>query len=273
MINEVLMLYLTASDCGVCNHFRGDGVLGNGKGYMSFEKLYGLLNDGIAFLNIHSRIRDGKLSNITDISKIWYQQPTQEEIKKGINDRIIQEKCFKFEDKVRVMLLEMELVNPLPDPNSDQKKTSYEVKKTRAIETYTVRKNDSNDFILWDDWLKKQIPVKIQNYTGGYAPQVIVIKKKDWEKSIEDGSPFQAMTDRGKIGKNGNDWGLIRDMRMIQQHGMDIGQILQELRKGTYKFEVVEEGSTESTIVKEPEKKVTSQKTGQWRYIYYDDPE
>lgn len=274
-LDEVLMLYLTASDCGVCNHFRGDGILGNGKDYMGFEKLYGLLNDGITFLNIHSRIRDGRISSITDISKIWYQEPNEEERKKGINERIIQEKCFKYEDKVRVMLLEMELVNPL-----SEQKLPYQVKKTRAIETYTIRKNDSNDFILWDDWLKKQVPDKIQNYTGGYAPQVIVARKKDWIKSLKDGSPFQAMTDRGKIAKNGNDWGLIRDMRMIRQIGVEIGQILQELRKGTFKFEAIEEGKTEDSPPsvdqakkEKPKKKVTFQNPGRGRYIYYDDPE
>ncbi len=85
------------------------------------------------------------------------------------------------------------------------------------------------------------------------------------------------MTDRGKIGKNGNDWGLIRDQRMIRQIGSDIGQILQELRKGTYKFEAIEEGSTPSKDVapkgEKPKKKVTFQKPGKGRYIYYDDPE
>jgi hypothetical protein len=273
MIDDVIMLYLTASDCGICRDLRGDGILGNGRDYMNFDKLHGLLHDGIAFWNVHSRIRDGKLNSITDISKIWYLEPTEEERKNGINERIIQEKCFKFENKVRVMLLEMELKIPI----KQEQKLPYQVKKTRAIETYTIVKNDSSEFISWDDWLKKQIPEKIQNFTGSYAPQAIVVKKIDWEKSLKDGSSFHAMTDRGRIGKNGNDWGLIRDQRMIQQIGMRVDQILQELREGTYKFEAIEdikEGDVpEKNVKKKPERKVTFQTSGKERYIYYDDPE
>lgn len=264
-IDEVIMLYLTSSDCGACASLRGNGIIGNGNQYMGFEKLSSLLNDGITFLNVHFRIRDGKISSIIDISKLWYQKPTEEERKKGINERIIQEKCFKFENKVKVMLLEMELVNPI----REEQKLPYEVKKTRAIETYMVVKNDSDEPVLWDDWVKKQIPDKIENFAGGYAPQVIVVRKKDWKKSLENGSPFHAMTDRGKIAKQGNDWGLIRDFKMINQYGMDIGQIIQELRKGTFKFEAIEQSSPQSEEVP----KTVPKTINKGRYIYYDDPE
>ena len=211
MLQDVIITYITSQDCGYCHQFRGDGILGNGKEYMSFDKLHALLHDGVTFLNIHSRIRDGKIDNITDISKFWVKTPTPVERKEGINEKIIQEKCFKFEDKVRVLLLELEIETPV----EQEQKFPYETKKARAIETYTVKKNKSDDFVRWDDWVINQVPQKIENYTGVYAPQVIVIKKKDWSKSLKDGSPFHAMTDRSRIVKTGDDWGIARDGRKI----------------------------------------------------------
>jgi len=270
MLKNVVVLYLTSQDCGVCQTFRGDGILGNGKEYMEFDKLYNLLYDGVTFLNIHSRIRDGKLSSITDISKFWFYVPTKEERKNGMNEKIIQEKCFKFEDKVRVLVLEQECENPLKEP-------PYETKKPKAIETYTLTKNDSDQFVNWDEWITSQIPKKLENFTGIYVPQVIVAKKNDWIKSLKDGSSFHAMADRSKIVKNGNEWSISQDRRLAHQFATEIGTMMQELRKGTFKFEAIEENSTPPDFEKsekvgkvEVKKEVISSPS---KYIYYDDPE
>jgi type III secretory pathway component EscV len=245
MSEEYLLFFLTSEDCGVCQHFRGNGIIGNEKEYMKYDKIRNILDKGVTFFNIHSSIRNGKNSNIIDISKFSLREHKGE-------TKIIQEKCYKYQDKTRVLILEM---------GKD--------KKTIATDTITVREDKGEKEIAWIDYVKRHIPQKLENFTGLYVPEILVTTKNSWINSMEKSLPLLAIPDRSYVVKRNSDYFISKNPKDVHQRVVKLEKILEEIEKNTFVFR---EHKTETEKTPENQKNKEKQNIKGFRYVYYDDP-
>ncbi len=54
MAEEYLLFFLTSEDCGVCQHLRGNGIIGNETEYMKYDKIINMMEKEVKIFKIHS---------------------------------------------------------------------------------------------------------------------------------------------------------------------------------------------------------------------------
>lgn len=154
-MSDIILAFLTSEGCGHCHASRGDGELGNGKQFTSYQFLRTHIEPTgqkkqATLLNIHFGSMTGLHSQILQISKIYLK-----------NNSIYQEKYYSM-DGVEVMV-------KISSINSKNKIT-------------VIGQKQASVGYKWGEFLKKKIPTNIQNYTY-FFPCFIVFKSSDWKKS------------------------------------------------------------------------------------------
>lgn len=258
--SDYLVILVTNQQCGVCNSQRGNGIIGNKHPYMGFEMLKNLLiphdtkgekSSQLKMINIHYTHQDGKRSNIQDISRFSYQ--VDGDNKK--NPKIIQEKIFNFKGKTRIVTIVMD------------KNESPEI-----VSSAQVKVDNGDDLIDWKDYTHHNIPDKLENYTGFFAPMVLVTTKMDWKKSLKTGAPLKAMSNMGFVMQVGDDYMLDRTQDP-RRRGVNFEDMMKQLKDGSLSLDP--HSVEKKQVVEEEEKKkqFVNKKTAEpsYRIRYYDD--
>lgn len=209
-MKDILFVALTSEGCGHCSHMRGDGNLGNGKHFNTYQFLNQHVDPeddgkGITCLNIHFRDMGGRHQTINEIIKY----------KKSSKNEILYEKYYQENG--------MTHVNAMGIDSSE---------KIRNITKRRV-KIDGKE-IIWLDFLDRKIPKKIENYTYFY-PCFVIFKKEDWKKSGNIlGLTSAGYTIRDKSG----DYSIEKNPQSLQQRNVPPRELIMSVLKGITKFEV-----------------------------------
>lgn len=285
MENKYYFLFITVEGCGLCGFLKGNGIIGNGNHYMSFDVLQNILKDipDCLFMNIHYNSFRSRREDIYEISNFYYKTEKDEQ-GKIIKESIFQRKFFKHEDKVKVLRLELEKdieldqkrldslseeekeyikekvldLNPWKDKDAKRLKVKTKQSRAKALETYTLTKN--KEYLKWDDWITREIPLKLGNFTGSIAPVTLVVKGEDWKRGIEDDRySFKVVTDKSVITqKIYYEWRIVNDRRVINSNQYPLKDMIKDVKKGELKIKEVKSEHEENKKNK---------------YIYYDDPD
>lgn len=259
--SDYLVILVTNQQCGVCTSQRGNGIIGNKHPYMEFEMLKNLLiphgtsgekSSILKMINIHYTHQDGKRSNIQDISRFSYRVSPDG---KG-EPKIIQEKIFNFKGKTRIVTIEMD------------KNESPEI-----VNSAQVQVDDGDDLIDWKDYTLHNIPAKLENYTGFFAPMVLVTTKTDWKKSLKTGNPLKAMSNMGFVMKVGDDYMMDRTQDP-RRRGVKFEDMMIQLKDGSLSMEphvVRDEPSNKTSEVIEKKAEAPKKNEPSYRIRYYDD--
>jgi len=214
-MNNYICLLLTSNGCGHCATFRGDGLIDNGKNYMSSKYIKSLFNQAangvkLHLLNIHYENMSGQVNFISDISKFSYTR-------KGI----LQQRYFRYDGKARLRTLVSDNGN----------------KKELGIKDIT----GNNKKVDWLTLVKEKLPEQIKNYTY-YFPCFLMIKTDDWQKALKSGLyPMPAMPNAGRVIRENNIFKLDKSGQSLSSRNIDIKDMIAGITDGTIKIEAHEE--------------------------------
>lgn len=255
---DYLVIYLTNAKCKVCIGERGNGILGNNTNFLKFDNMKRFLvsSEGdsvpgkLSLLNIHFSEPDGKIHNIVDISRFhWYPEVKRDREKKlkPRPARIEQEKYFNFKGKTRKATIFMEKEG-----------------EPKISATINITEDDSDELIDWQEYIKRFIPKKIENFSFLFAPTTVITTQMDWKKALKIPTvPFRATTTMGFVIKRDGEYMLdnTRDPRMRSVSPADM---LKHIMNDTVSFEAQE--------FKKSEKSEKKESKIPYNIYYYDDP-
>ena len=152
-MKDIILTVLTSEGCGHCHHLRGDGELGNGKQYMTYDHIKSHIQpieNGkmIRLWNIHFLQMSGKLEVVANISKMYMER--------GV---IYQERYYNEGGNVKVKISVL---------------TSKNKRKELSTKNADVKES-------WQEFVNKKIPRSIENYTF-FFPCFVVFDYEDWKR-------------------------------------------------------------------------------------------
>ena len=203
-MKDIILTVLTSEGCGHCHHLRGDGELGNGKQFMTYEHIKSHIQpiEGgkmARLWNIHFQQMSGKLEVIESISKIYME-----------NGVIYQEKYFNEGGKVRVKISVLGVNNN---------------RKELSIKDADVKEG-------WLDFVKSKVPRGIENYTF-YFPCFIVFDYEDWKK----GENILGITNAGFTMRDAQGVHMLeKNGQTIQQRNVPASKLVTEAISGVLQF-------------------------------------
>ena len=196
-MEDFICVVLTAHGCGHCSHFRGNGIIENGKSFTKHSFIESITKH-CTFLNIHYKNMSGKTSLIDSVSKFTSIG----------NNNILQEIYGSKNEESYVSLVV-----------SDKKKP-----KTVGVEP--VKEN--NQIVPWSKFLEKKIPSKLSNYTYFY-PCFLFVSKKNWNRGLEN-KEFYAITNAGIVKKFPDGTiGLEKTSQSINSRNVQFDTLLKDL--------------------------------------------
>ena len=253
-MKDIVCCVLTSTGCGHCLQMRGNGILGDGRPMNSYKFLnlhLKIAKEGqsITLLNIHFKSMRGTHPEIGDISKHYIK-----------GSKIVQERYYPGENGTFVDLLSI---------NSSEK-----AKKILSRQVTIDKKG-----IDWETFLKKRVPMEIQNYTY-YYPAFVVFSKESWV-SRKDlvGITNAGFTIRDQVGE----YRLEKNPQSLQQRGITGEQLISDILDGKVDFTphkdlmVKEEPKVEEVKeeLKTEEKDDSIKENGNLEFVlkFYDDDE
>ena len=168
-MKDYLCVMMTARGCGHCSNMRGNGIMGSGPHFMKPSVLNEFLSisDKFSLLNIHYDSMNGKRNLIREISKF-----------SKVKNTIIQEMWSVNGENTNFLRIEVDI----------------NTKKFNQSGAKSIKNNETN--ILWKDFIKTKVPLKIENYTF-YYPCFMITKTANWLDSINNNSQLYALTNAG----------------------------------------------------------------------------
>jgi len=169
-MKDHIFILLTSVNCFQCKGMRGNGMMGNKTFFMKPDTIKSIFekSDKIIFLNIHFGKENGSYDSICEISKFTKSgNVIDQEIWSDSNDTVLYKSI-----------------------RANIEKKEIKPKKLKLL---------SNK---WSDFLKKKIPVNLENYTYFY-PCFFICKKDNWVDCIKDKSvELLGITNSGKTAQN-----------------------------------------------------------------------
>ena len=240
--SDYLVVLITNQQCGVCTSNRGNGIIGNKFPYMAYEMLKKLLiphgtngkkSSELKLINIHYTHQDSKRTNIQDISRFSYRP-----------DKIVQEKIFNFQGKTRTVTIEMD-----------------DTENPEIVNSAQVKVDDGDDLIDWKDYTLHNIPDKLENYVGFFAPMILVTTTTDWKKSLKTGSPLKATSNMGFITQVDGDY-MMDKTQDPRKRGVSFEDMVNQLKDGKLSLEPHSVRNSEKKKVDPPTGPPTGPQTG-----------
>ena len=209
-MEDFICLLLTSNGCGHCQHFRGNGLIENGKSLMKHEFIDSITKH-CTFLNIHYKNMSGKTDMIDTVSKFTI---------KGKN-KILQE-IYGPKDEISHVSL-------ISSTNASAKNIGFEKILSQGKS------------VSWKNFLAKKIPPKLSNYTY-YYPCFLFVSKKNWNLGLENKN-FYAISNAG-ITKKFPDGtiGLEKSSKSIQERNIKFETLLENLVKKEIDLDPYESG-------------------------------
>ena len=199
-----MLVMLTARGCGHCDYFRGDGVLNNGKHFMSKEYLKSILDKNLKLYNIHYSSMNGLNSDIVMISKIEKHGDTIEQ-------------------------------------NLFYKNTSNKLTHTKNVwSNNSVKKLFSkNEDMHWNQFIRSKVPINLQGYVF-YFPCFGIFKIEDWNKATEGNIQLTGILNLGyTVIDNVGSIYLYKDNRYLHKRKMTTEQLIDNVLSGKIKCEPI----------------------------------
>ena len=196
-MEDFICVVLTAHGCGHCSHFRGNGIIENGKNFTKHSFIESITKH-CTFLNIHYKNMSGQTSLIDSVSKFTSIG----------NNNILQEVYASKNEESYVSVIISDTKSP----------------KTISVEPI---KSDGKS-VQWSTFLAKKIPAKLSNYTYFY-PCFLFISKKNWNQGLEN-KEFYALTNAGIVKKFPNGTiGLEKTSQSINSRNVQFDTLLKDL--------------------------------------------
>ena len=212
-MEDFICVLMTSHGCGHCSHFRGNGIIENGKNFMKHTYLEKITKH-CTFLNIHYKNMSGQTMLIDSISKFT----------KVGNKNILQEYYNTKEGKSHVDVV-----------MSVNGKTKHVSSDPITIGTESVS---------WVNFLNKKIPIKLVNYAYFY-PCFVFISKKNWKQGLE-GKEFYGLTNAGLTKKMPNGTiGLEKTSQSINSRNVQVEVLLNDLVSKKINLDLYLEGEEE----------------------------
>lgn len=199
-----MLVMLTARGCGHCDYFRGDGVLNNGKHFMSKEYLKSILDKNVKLYNIHYSSMNGLNSDIVMISKIEKHGDTIEQ-------------------------------------NLFYKNTSNKLTHTKNVwSNDSVKKLFSkNEDMHWNQFIRSKVPINLQGYVF-YFPCFAMFKIEDWNKATTGNIQLTGILNLGyTVIDNVGSIYLYKDNRYLDKRKMTTDQLIDNVLSGKIKCEPI----------------------------------
>lgn len=195
-----MFIMLTATGCGHCEYFRGNGELKNGKQFMEKDYIMNIINYNLKLYNIHYSTMNGLNSDILSISKI-----------EKVENRLEQ--------------------NIFYNHNNTLYHKKIVLDKTPVIEF------NKNKQIIWNDFIVKKVPITLQGYSY-YFPCFGMFKVENWEKSIIHEEQLMGILNLGftVIDNTGNIF-LYKDGKYLEKRKLSTNDLISKVLKGDIKFE------------------------------------
>lgn len=202
MVNskEILVVFLTAENCGHCQNTRGEGILNAKNKFLTGSNfIKKLIKDDIELINIHYHNMMATKNSVKNISKFYNK------------DKLIyQEKYENFQD-----FLKLEV---------------YKETKDGSQKVFNDFVKDKNEKVDWKKFINDRIPTKVLNYVF-FFPCFLVLKRKNWYNCIQNiKEELIALTNAGFTHKDkfGN-IGLEKTQQSIYGRTVDIVKLIEDV--------------------------------------------